>query len=78
MGVELDLVLKRKFVPHDLFYKCPNLKFLLMSRSICFKGPNTDIQFSSRTRKFSSSFCLTINTFVNSISSSMLKYVVCK
>jgi hypothetical protein len=47
MGVKLDLVPKIEFVPHDLFYKYPNLKNLLMSRSICFKCPNKAIQFSS-------------------------------
>jgi hypothetical protein len=57
MRVELDLAPKREFVPHDMFHKCANLQNLLMSRSICFKGPNRAIQFSSHTREFSSSFC---------------------
>jgi hypothetical protein len=52
MRVELDLAPKREFVPHDLFYKCTNLKKLLMFGSICFKGPNRAIQFSSQTEVF--------------------------
>jgi hypothetical protein len=78
MGVELNLAYKREFIPHDLFYKYANIKNLLMSRSICFKGPSRSIQFSSETWKFYSSFCLTISTFINYISSSMLEYGVFK
>jgi hypothetical protein len=77
IGVELDLAPKREFVPHDLFYKCANLQKLWRSQSIYFKGPNRANQPNSDFGEISSTFCLTISTFVNSISSSILGYGVC-
>jgi hypothetical protein len=67
--IELDLAPKRAFVPHDFLYKFTNLKNLFMSESICFKGPNRAMQFSSQTWKVFLQFFSTISTFVNSISS---------
>jgi hypothetical protein len=48
IGVELDLTLKREFVPHDMFYNCEKLKKLWRSESFYFKGPNRANQLSFR------------------------------
>jgi hypothetical protein len=44
--MELDYTPKTEIVPADLFYKSENLQKLLMSESICFKGPNRAIQLT--------------------------------
>jgi hypothetical protein len=53
IGVELDLVLKREFIPNGLCYKCANLQKLWRPVSICSKGENIANQLSSRLGKFS-------------------------
>jgi hypothetical protein len=59
-----------------LFYKRTKLKDLWRLESIYLKGPNRANQLSF-SQHISSSFCLTISTILNSISSLILGYGVC-
>jgi hypothetical protein len=73
-GVEFGLTPKREFLPHNLCYKYANLQKLWISERICFKWPNRAIQ-SQLSRLFR--FRLTLNTFRNSITSTIVRFSLC-
>jgi hypothetical protein len=75
--VELNLSPKREFIPRD-FYTSMKIYKNYGGQKVCVLMVQTELYKSVfRLKKFSSSFCLTISTVVNSISSSILGYGVC-